>query len=293
MHRRTSQAFTLIELLVVIAIIAILAAILFPVFAQAKNAAKGAQSLSNVKQLGTASLMYSGDADDRFVSEGPNPGNSDGWQQSWVMLTLPYMKSYGILKDPDDSTRLSTAFDSGPKVSYVANGLLAGDCLGGSSPFWKFRGIVGINGPSNYNPTNWHENGSRSQTEVTAVAETVLFATRSSTPPGTDKDSAAGKMLGAFDAWGLVYEGPSNSDIKSDGTGGVLPGQTSLWSKPDPNYKGFIDRFYAGNSPVVYTDGHAKSVKPETTVDQAGGITDNNGGGCADKRFNKQWDALR
>ncbi len=58
------HAFTLIELLVVIAIIAILAAILFPVFAQAKNAAKGAQSLSNVKQLGTASLMYAGDADD-------------------------------------------------------------------------------------------------------------------------------------------------------------------------------------------------------------------------------------
>ena len=60
-HRR---AFTLIELLVVIAIIAILAAILFPVFAQAKAAAKAIADLSNLKQHGLAILMYSNDTDD-------------------------------------------------------------------------------------------------------------------------------------------------------------------------------------------------------------------------------------
>ena len=64
--RTVKKAFTLIELLVVIAIIAILAAILFPVFAQAKVAANKAVCLSNLKQIGTATLLYSNDADDLF-----------------------------------------------------------------------------------------------------------------------------------------------------------------------------------------------------------------------------------
>ena len=70
------KAFTLIELLVVIAIIAILAAILFPVFAQAKVAAKGAADLSNVKQLALGTVMYSGDYDDLFPTAfGKDCGN--------------------------------------------------------------------------------------------------------------------------------------------------------------------------------------------------------------------------
>ena len=67
------KAFTLIELLVVIAIIAILAAILFPVFAQAKLAAKKTQGLSNIKQTSTGMLIYSNDADDNFpIGSGNN-----------------------------------------------------------------------------------------------------------------------------------------------------------------------------------------------------------------------------
>ena len=61
------KAFTLIELLVVIAIIAILAAILFPVFAQAKVAAKKTAALSDTKQIALAGIMYSGDTDDQLV----------------------------------------------------------------------------------------------------------------------------------------------------------------------------------------------------------------------------------
>src|SRR4051812_19231645 len=87
---KKNRAFTLIELLVVIAIIAILAAILFPVFAQAKEAAKKISCLSNVKQIALASLMYSNDYDDTFapsqyfdVADQSNYGAAHIWQ-SWM-----------------------------------------------------------------------------------------------------------------------------------------------------------------------------------------------------------------
>ena len=282
------KAFTLIELLVVIAIIAILAAILFPVFAQAKNAAKGAQSLSNVKQLATASIMYSGDADDQFPTQYVDE-ITYGWQQSWIMNVLPYVKSYGIFKDPNDSVQ--PVKDTGPKVSYVANGLLAAGCNANNDPYWQFRGVIGFNGDPNYNAANWYQNGSRSQTGINEIAGTVLFATRSATPKGSAHDASAGQMEGAFSPWNAVFQGPANSDYTS--AGGVLPGQKAISAAPDPTYLGYIDRSYAGNSPVAFTDGHAKSVKPETTVDIGGGIADGNAGQCYDKRYLKQWDALR
>jgi prepilin-type N-terminal cleavage/methylation domain-containing protein len=113
--------FTLIELLVVIAIIAILAAILFPVFAQVKFAAKKAASLSNVKQIDLAALMYAGDYDDNFVLSinglasniqnypgGHIPARTD----TWVTLLHPNIKSYGIYVDAERGD--SPGFFSGP-----------------------------------------------------------------------------------------------------------------------------------------------------------------------------------
>jgi prepilin-type N-terminal cleavage/methylation domain-containing protein len=74
---KNTKAFTLIELLVVIAIIAILAAILFPVFAQAKLAAKKTTDLSNQKQIGTMLMMYATDNDDYYpLTSFPSKGNS-------------------------------------------------------------------------------------------------------------------------------------------------------------------------------------------------------------------------
>ncbi len=78
------SAFTLIELLVVIAIIAILAAILFPVFAQAKEAAKKTSTLSNYKQVGTSTAIYESDADDNF----PLAWSFDTATQSWRVAFL-------------------------------------------------------------------------------------------------------------------------------------------------------------------------------------------------------------
>ncbi len=88
------KAFTLIELLVVIAIIAILAAILFPVFAQAKVAAKKAVDLSNSKQIMLAALMYSNDSDDYL------PISCEYEPYNFMTRLLPYTKSRAIFKIP-------------------------------------------------------------------------------------------------------------------------------------------------------------------------------------------------
>ena len=115
---KSVRAFTLIELLVVIAIIAILAAILFPVFAQAKAAAKSAASLSNQRQIGLAGQMYAGDHDDTLPEtswEGPcsePQPNANGFVRigdayfsgvfSFPLASGPYIKNMDIFRCPLD-----------------------------------------------------------------------------------------------------------------------------------------------------------------------------------------------
>jgi len=98
------RAFTLIELLVVIAIIAILAAILFPVFAQAKVAAKGAASASNIRQHIMSWIIYAGDYDDMavpYATKDPGPINFNGLPYSpWGQLLRTYTKSSELTQDP-------------------------------------------------------------------------------------------------------------------------------------------------------------------------------------------------
>jgi prepilin-type N-terminal cleavage/methylation domain-containing protein/prepilin-type processing-associated H-X9-DG protein len=101
LHRR--RAFTLIELLVVIAIIAILAAILFPVFAQAREEARQTTCASNLKQLGLGMTMYAQDWDEHLLGFGFGNGygrKSPGDFVYWQAILQPYMKNRGVTLCP-------------------------------------------------------------------------------------------------------------------------------------------------------------------------------------------------
>ena len=161
------RAFTLIELLVVIAIIAILAAILFPVFAQAKAAAKQTSDLSNLRQLGVAAELYSAGADDVAVplyyndpGQISTPSNNGLWR--WPWLLLPYTKSFDIFFSPADPGGMAfLGRKSAPDFGY----------LFGLSPSWGYNQQL-------YSPEN-PSTGLFEPVSLTAIdrpAESLLFA---------------------------------------------------------------------------------------------------------------------
>lgn len=258
--KQTTRAFTLIELLVVIAIIAILAAILFPVFAQAKEAAKKASDLSQMKQIGTAQMIYLGDNDDNFphltscdADFSTFPANCAMWSSSTVLG--PYVKNYDLFVstvDPrvrfDDSDGFYPNMPASrprKQLSYMANAFSSWSdgrtAFGVTDPI----GVYTVD-PNFSNSTS----GTVSQSAISNVSNVIMLAN------------------GLHEYVGLFYASPGCEDIETDYCyviKGVydefIPHTVRLSLPTDPLYKAW--RKFSNRANFLFTDSSAKSLSPD------------------------------
>jgi prepilin-type N-terminal cleavage/methylation domain-containing protein len=169
MHKPVNRAFTLIELLVVIAIIAILAAILFPVFAQAKEAAKNTSCLSNARQIGLAVRMYVDDNDGTmpiFYAYSLTPPTGQPGHKGVEVELLPYSKNKELFKSPVDNGSPFTSQETG-KGTYF-------DAYGSSYRFTRCLYTV-VAGESTQNDQPYTETRIVSDSSVEYPAETRVI----------------------------------------------------------------------------------------------------------------------
>lgn len=233
-----SRAFTLIELLVVIAIIAILAAILFPVFAQAKVAAKKTSALSAVKQIGLGSVMYSSDSDDMMMPKlrlgyGPDQGGGDPQiAMTWDKLVQPYIKSYALLMCSEDSgTKYDSSYGKVRRSFSMASN--------------AFRGVQ-IN--STWSAANWGT--SATQTWMGANSATMF-------PQPADTVAFGQKFL-------QIFTSDTNAWNLPDWQNGVKFDNTRRDDMPSSDARaqyGEIANRYNGGAVWAYVDGHAAFLK--------------------------------
>ncbi|RYG48311.1 prepilin-type N-terminal cleavage/methylation domain-containing protein [bacterium] len=278
MNSRT-RAFTLIELLVVIAIIAILAAILFPVFAQAKDAAKKTQSLSNVKQQGTASLIYANDSDDVFVPMAvENATDVRDYESSWIYMLQPYAKNTRLFfspnakgqKDPDPLTAPNPkSGDIIFQYAMLPRWKVTAGVEPSASSMWRtefaFDGagalMDGVGGYAHSEENSYLGNNachgmgadasvspSKSQTSIARVAETALFFD-------------ARKWDYGFFCVNPAVPSPEQATVAGDEQGVSFEGRYTFQGEKVMPKTGL--RYRLGIGAVAFTDSHASAMKTE------------------------------
>lgn len=244
------SGFTLIELLVVIAIIAILAAILFPVFAQAREQARKTSCLSNQKQLGLSLMMYSQDYDEVFPF-----GLDEAWHDSWAVTTQPYIKNSGVLRCPDDVFTPAPGWGyewnwAGIPMSYGANGIIGWNSI---TSQWGMIGVITPMAQTWLTPYNPGLAG------ITRPAETVLLAEKHNNDM-LKMVGGTGNMTGFY---GGTFTAVNWWDSFAPGEipdGTISP--TIAWPK-GPN--GAVSVKHAVKSNFLLCDGHVKTFTPTAT----------------------------
>ena len=275
--QRPAKAFTLIELLVVIAIIAILAAILFPVFAQAREKARQASCLANCKQLGTALVMYEQDYDDTLCAvtwkdscrADGNPGTpgSDLYYDGlpgWPLALQPYAKNLAILKCPSDDSAGGFAKNSQCFENQLLQAKVPGAYVGIKSSNTDLRAVLPLSYAANYFL-------SYSQTTTVSPA----------TPPGEagrGRDIPGGVALTDVKRPASVY---FIADVGSGTTNFagyyLIPGYGN--SASDARWR--TGKRHAEGRNWVFLDGHAKWAK-DPAFQRADGTYYGSGNGVSD-----------
>ncbi len=240
-----SKGFTLIELLVVIAIISILAAILFPVFARARENARRTACLSNLKQIGLGIAMYTQDYDERLVSYAyPNPLGTVIY--GYQVALHPYVKNYQLYVCPS-AEKISTLNSNSCDPTKVST-----NATGAGSYGYNYKNLGDYT--RNTGPVDAVTNPNRLQdralADIIAPTETVMLT-----------------EINCINGCGPTYQ-PSDWETAASG---------SCHTGPNPKLKDQRAYFHFDGTNVAFVDGHAKFMKWTTLGDYDRNGTIDNG----------------